>query len=130
MQIAYQVTGDGPLNIVMAPGTVSHLDLAWEHPAFRSEIDAWSSVARLVRFDKRGRGLSDRPTAVATLEERTDDIRAVMDAVGLERAVVYGRSEGGQMACMFAALYPERTTALVTWGPSRDGCRRRDTRGG
>jgi len=116
VQIAYQVTGDGPLDIVYAPGTVSHLDLAWEHPAFRREIEAWSSIARLVRFDKRGTGLSDRPTEAATLEERTDDIRAVMDAVGLERAVIYGRSEGGQMACMFAALYPEQTTALITWG--------------
>jgi class 3 adenylate cyclase len=115
VQIAYQVTGAGPLDIVLAPGTVSHLDLMWEGP-FRRTIAAWSSVARLVRFDKRGTGLSDRPTNVATLEERTDDIRAVMDAVGLERAVVYGSSEGGQMACMFAAQYPERTTALVTWG--------------
>jgi pimeloyl-ACP methyl ester carboxylesterase len=116
VRIAYQVTGDGPLDLVVAPGTVSHLDLAWEHPIFRREIEAWSEVARLVRFDKRGTGLSDRPTEAATLEERTDDIRAVMDAVGLERAVVYGRSEGGQMACVFAATYPERTTALVTWG--------------
>lgn len=116
VHIAYQVTGDGPLDVVLAPGTVSHLDLVWEHPAFRREIEAWDPYARLVRFDKRGTGLSDRPTDAATLEERTDDIRAVMDAVGLERAVVYGRSEGGQMACMFAATYPERTVALVTWG--------------
>ena len=116
IQIAYQSTGDGPLDIVMAPGTVSHLDLMWEHPIWRRQVEAWSAVARLVRFDKRGTGLSDRPTKAATLEERTDDIRAVMDAVGLEQAVIYGGSEGGQMACMFAALYPERTTALVTWG--------------
>jgi pimeloyl-ACP methyl ester carboxylesterase len=116
VQVAYQVTGDGPLDIVLAPGTVSHLDLAWESPMQRSMIEGWSSVARLVRFDKRGTGLSDRPTGAATLEERTDDIRAVMDAVGLERAVVFGGSEGGQMACMFAAQYPERTTALVMWG--------------
>src|SRR5260221_594750 len=116
VQVAYQVTGDGPLEVVLAPGTVSHLDLAWESPMMRSVIEAWSSAARLVRFDKRGTGLSDRPTGAATLEERTDDIRAVMDAVGLERAVVFGGSEGGQMACMFAAQYPERTTALVTWG--------------
>jgi pimeloyl-ACP methyl ester carboxylesterase len=116
VQVAYQVTGEGPLDIVMAPGTVSHLDLAWEHPVMRSMIEAWSSVSRLVRFDKRGTGLSDRPIGAATLEERTDDIRAVMDAAGLERAVVFGGSEGGQMACMFAAQYPERTTALVTWG--------------
>ncbi len=116
VQIAYQVTGDGPFDIVFAPGTVSHLDLAWEHPLMRRTIETWSAVARLVRFDKRGTGLSDRPTDVATLEERTDDIRAVLDAVGLERAVIFGGSEGGQMACMFAALYPERTVALATWG--------------
>lgn len=116
VHIAYQVTGNGPLDVVLAPGTVSHLDLGWEHPVFRREIEAWTSFARLVRFDKRGTGLSDRPTDAATLEERADDIRAVMDAVGLERAVVYGRSEGGQMACMFAAMYPERTIALITWG--------------
>jgi pimeloyl-ACP methyl ester carboxylesterase len=116
VQVAYQVTGEGPLDIVIAPGTVSHLDLAWEHPVMRNTIEAWSSVARVVRFDKRGTGLSDRPAGAATLEERSDDIRAVMDAAGLERAVVYGGSEGGQMACMFAAQHPERTTALVTWG--------------
>ena len=109
VQIAFQVTGEGPVDIVLAPGTVSHLDLWWDFPPFRREIEAWSSFARLVRFDKRGTGLSDRPTEAATLEERTDDIRAVMDAVGLDRAVIYGRSEGGQMACMFAAMYPERT---------------------
>jgi class 3 adenylate cyclase/pimeloyl-ACP methyl ester carboxylesterase len=116
IQIAYQVTGAGAFDMVLAPGTVSHLDLQWESPVARREIEAWSSVARLVRFDKRGTGLSDRPTNAATLEERADDIRAVMDAVGLERAVIFGRSEGGQMACLFAATYPERTVALVTWG--------------
>jgi class 3 adenylate cyclase len=116
VQIAFQVTGEGPVDIVLAPGTVSHLDLWWDFPPFRREIEAWSSFARLVRFDKRGTGLSDRPTDAATLEERTDDIRAVMDEVGLDSAVIYGRSEGGQMACMFAAMYPERTKALITWG--------------
>ena len=116
VQIAFQVTGEGPVDIVLAPGTVSHLDLWWDFAPFRREIEAWSSFARLIRFDKRGTGLSDRPTAVATLEERTDDIRAVMDEVGLDSAVIYGRSEGGQMACMFAAMYPERTKALITWG--------------
>ncbi len=116
VQIAFQVTGEGPVDIVLAPGTVSHLDLWWDFAPFRREIEAWSSFARLIRFDKRGTGLSDRPTDVATLEERTDDIRAVMDEVGLDSAVIYGRSEGGQMACMFAAMYPERTKALITWG--------------
>ncbi len=116
VHVAYQVTGEGPFDLVMAPGTASHLDLAWEYPASRRSIEMWSSIARLIRFDKRGTGLSDRPTVVATLEERADDIRAVLDAVGIERAVIFGGSEGGQMACMFAALYPERTQALITWG--------------
>src|SRR4030095_11773925 len=75
-----------------------------------------SSVFRLIRFDKRGTGLSDRPTAMATLEQRTDDIRAVMDAVGVDSAIVLGVSEGASMAAMFAATYPERTRALLIWG--------------
>ena len=116
VHVAYQVSGEGPFDLVMAPGTVSHLDLAWEYPASRRSIEMWSSISRLIRFDKRGTGLSDRPTRVATLEERADDIRAVLDAVGVERAVIFGGSEGGQMACMFAALYPDRTQALITWG--------------
>ena len=98
VHIAYQVTGEGPFDLVMAPGTASHLDLAWEYPASRRSIEMWSSIARLIRFDKRGTGLSDRPTVVATLEERADDIRAVLDAVGVERAVIFGGSEGGQVA--------------------------------
>jgi pimeloyl-ACP methyl ester carboxylesterase len=118
------VTGSGPLDVVLAPGTVSHLDLWWESPGTRRDIEVWSSLARLVRFDKRGTGLSDRPTDVATLEERSADFRAVMDAVGLERAVIFGRSEGGQMACMFAATYPERTTALATCGSGARNGRR------
>jgi pimeloyl-ACP methyl ester carboxylesterase len=116
VQIAYQVTGDGPLDVIWAPSTVSHLDLMWEFPVFRRAIEMWGEVARFVRFDKRGTGLSDRPAGAATLEERSDDIRAVLDAVGLERAVVFGSSEGGQMACMFAAMNPERVSVLALWG--------------
>lgn len=118
VQVAYQMLGKGPLDVVIAPGRMSHLGFMLEHPRFHRTIQAWSAVARLVLFDKRGTGLSDRPTAAATLEERADDFRAVMDAVGLERAVVYGQSEGGQLACMFAALHPERTVALAT-APAR-----------
>jgi pimeloyl-ACP methyl ester carboxylesterase len=84
--IAYQVTGDGPVDIIMAPGTMSHLDLDWEIPNRAQFFERFSRFCRLVRFDKRGTGLSDRPVTMATLEERSDDIRAVMDAVGLERA--------------------------------------------
>jgi class 3 adenylate cyclase/pimeloyl-ACP methyl ester carboxylesterase len=102
--------------MVVAPGTVSHLDLAWEWPVTARYIERLSSFCRLIRFDKRGTGLSDRPTNAATLEERIDDIRAVMDAAGSEEAVIFGGSEGGSMACLFAATYPIRTRALILWG--------------
>lgn len=114
--IAYQVTGDGPVDVIWAPGTMSHLDMDWENPRRAMFFEKFSKFCRLIRFDKRGTGLSDRPTKMATLEERTDDIRAVMDAVGLERAHIFGVSEGGSMASMFAAMYPERTLSLVIWG--------------
>jgi pimeloyl-ACP methyl ester carboxylesterase len=114
--IAYQVTGQGPDTMVLAPGTVSHLDLDWEHPHRAELIERLSAMFRLIRFDKRGTGLSDRPTAMATLEQRADDIRAVMDAVGVRSAILFGRSEGASMAAMFAASYPERTRALIIWG--------------
>ena len=116
VHVAYQITGSGPIDIVFAPGTVSHLDLDWERPD-RARLFSWlSSFCRLIRFDKRGTGMSDRPSTVATLEERTDDIRAVMDAASSERAVIYGASEGASMACVFAATYPERTRSLIIWG--------------
>ena len=116
VRIAYQVTGEGPIDMVWAPGTVSHLDLAWESPASAQGIERWSSFCRLIRFDKRGTGLSDRPTEAATLEERIDDIRAVMDDAGSRQAAIFGLSEGGSMACLFAATYPQRTRALLLWG--------------
>ncbi|MGQ0532808.1 MAG: adenylate/guanylate cyclase domain-containing protein [Caulobacteraceae bacterium] len=114
--IAYQITGDGPVDVVWAPGTMSHLDMDWENPRRAMFFEKLSQFCRLIRFDKRGTGLSDRPTKMATLEERTDDIRAVMDAVGLQRAHIFGVSEGGSMASMFAAMYPERTQSLIIWG--------------
>ena len=114
--IAYQVTGDGPVDIVLAPGTMSHLDLDWEIPRRALFFERFSRFCRLIRFDKRGTGLSDRPVKMATLEERADDIRAVMDAVGIERANIFGASEGGSMACMFAATYPQRMNSLLVWG--------------
>jgi pimeloyl-ACP methyl ester carboxylesterase len=116
VQVAYQVTGDGPVDMVLAPGTASHLGMDWEWPPRARLLESLSSFCRLIRFDKRGTGLSDRPTGAATLEERTDDIRAVMDAAGSEQAAILGVSEGGSMACLFAATYPERTRALLTWG--------------
>jgi pimeloyl-ACP methyl ester carboxylesterase len=116
VRIAYQVTGEGPVDVIFAPGTMSHLDMDWENPRRALFFERFGSFCRLIRFDKRGTGLSDRPMHMATLEERTDDIRAVMDAVGIERASLFGGSEGGSMACMFAATYPQRVNALIVWG--------------
>ena len=115
--VAYQITGEGhPVDLVHAPGTVSHLELFWDVAGALELIERLSSFARLIRFDKRGTGMSDRPPGPATLEERTDDIRAVMDAAGSERAFIFGSSEGGSMAAVFAATYPERTSGLILWG--------------
>ncbi len=116
VNIAYQVTGDGPLDLVMVMGFISHLELDWEEPRAAHFIERLSSFARLIRFDKRGTGLSDRPGGLPDLETRMDDVRAVMDAVGSERAALMGVSEGGPMAALFAATYPERTSALVLYG--------------
>jgi pimeloyl-ACP methyl ester carboxylesterase len=116
VRIAYQVTGDGPVDVVWAPGTMSHLDLDWEIPPRALFFERFSKFCRLIRFDKRGTGLSDRPLKMATLEERTDDIRAVMDDIGIERANIFGVSEGGSMACLFAATYPQRVNLLLVWG--------------
>jgi pimeloyl-ACP methyl ester carboxylesterase len=114
--IAYQITGNGPVDLLLAPGTVSHLDLDWDSPVIARFYERIGTFCRLIRFDKRGTGLSDRPLKMATLEERTDDIRAVMDAAGSLQATVLGRSEGASMACLFAATYPERTRSLIVWG--------------
>jgi pimeloyl-ACP methyl ester carboxylesterase len=115
LSIAYQVVGDGPIDVVLVPGFVSHLEIGWELPAWRSQWEALSAFARLIVFDKRGTGLSDRTDRLPSLEERMDDVRAVMDAAGSARAALIGISEGGPMALMFAATYPERTAALVLW---------------
>lgn len=115
VNIAYQVTGDGPLDLVLVPGFVSHLDIDWEDPRYAHMLKRLSSFARLIRFDKRGTGLSDRTVGLPDLETRMDDVRAVMDAAGSERAALYGYSEGGPMCCLFAATYPERVSALVIY---------------
>jgi pimeloyl-ACP methyl ester carboxylesterase/class 3 adenylate cyclase len=113
LNIAYQVTGDGPFDLVFAPGYVTHLELHWSIPSFTPVLEQMSSFARLIRFDKRGTGMSDRVSGAPTLEARMDDVRAVMDAVGSQRAAFYGLSEGAAMCILFAATYPERTAALV-----------------
>jgi len=115
VSIAYQVLGKGPVDIIYVPPFVSNLDLQWQEPEQARYLQRLASFSRLVMFDKRGTGLSDR-TGIATLEERMDDVRAVMDAVGLERGVVFGTSEGGAMSLLFTATYPERVQALILYG--------------
>lgn len=115
VNIAYQVVGAGPLDLVLVPGFVSHLDIDWEEPRPAHGLRRLASFARLIRFDKRGTGLSDRSVGLPDLETRMDDVRAVMDAVGSERAALYGYSEGGPMCCLFAATYPSRVSALVLY---------------
>jgi pimeloyl-ACP methyl ester carboxylesterase len=116
VSIAYSVLGDGPFDLVWTPGALSHLDFVWEDEDRRRFFLALASFSRLIVFDKRGTGLSDRVTGIADLETRMDDIRAVMDAAGSESAVVCGASEGGPMALLFAATYPERVRALINYG--------------
>ena len=115
VNIAYQVLGEGPIDLIIVPGVVSHLDLWWEQPKATRFFERLASFSRLILFDKRGTGLSDRVQA-ATLEQRMDDVRAVLDAVGSKCSAVAGVSEGGAMAILFAATYPERTSSLILYG--------------
>lgn len=116
LSIAYQVAGDGPLDIVYVPGLFFHQDLVHELSGWSRFLARLASFARVITFDKRGSGLSDRIPDVPTLEVRMDDVVAVMDAVGSERAVLFGTSEGGPMSVLFAASYPERTISLIIDG--------------
>jgi pimeloyl-ACP methyl ester carboxylesterase len=136
VNIAYQVVGTGPIDLVFVMGWVSHLEYFWNEPSFARFLERLGSMARLILFDKRGTGLSDPVpvTQLPTLEQRLDDVRAVMDAAGSRRAVLLGVSEGGPLCSLFAATYPEKTEALVMigsyarrmqdhdypWGPTRD----------
>ena len=113
VHVAYQVVGDGPRDLVLVPGWVSHLEYEWEEPRFSRFLRRLASFSRLILLDRRGTGLSDRVAALPSLEQRMDDVRAVMDAAGSARAAIFGISEGGPMAMMFAATYPERVSALV-----------------
>jgi pimeloyl-ACP methyl ester carboxylesterase len=115
VHIAYQTIGDGPLDIVFVDGFITHLGAQWEDLAYRRFAERLASFARVILFDKRGMGLSDR-VAAGTLEERMDDVGAVMEAVGSERAALIGVSEGGPMSILFAATYPERTHSLILCG--------------
>ena len=116
VDIAYRVVGDGPVDLVYAQGSVTHLEINWELPQFRRYCERLGEFARVILFDKRGMGMSDRVPGATTLEVRMDDIRAIMDAVGSERAAVMGESEGGPLAMLFAAAHPERTVALILQG--------------
>jgi pimeloyl-ACP methyl ester carboxylesterase/DNA-binding CsgD family transcriptional regulator len=115
VNIAFQVFGAGPFDLVLVPGWVSHLEHMWRHPFYAAYLQRLARFARLILFDKRGTGLSDR-VSVGSLEDRIDDIGAVMDALGIRRAAVYGVSEGGPLALLFAAMHPDRVSALVVYG--------------
>lgn len=121
VSIAYQVIGAGPRDLLIVPGFISHLEQAWEDPAYGRFLQRLASFSRLIRFDKRGTGLSDRIGGIPTLEERMDDVRAVLDATGSESAALFGISEGGPMSILFAATYPERTSALILYGSIAKG---------
>jgi class 3 adenylate cyclase/pimeloyl-ACP methyl ester carboxylesterase len=122
VHVAYQVVGGGPVDMVFVMGWVTNLEAMWEEPGFARFLDRLASFSRLILFDKRGMGLSDRvpDDRLPDLETRMDDVRAVMDAAGSERAVVFGVSEGGPMSILFAATYPERTIALALYGTVAD----------
>lgn len=115
VSLAYQVTGDGP-DLVLIPGWVSHIEYAWEIPGYAEFLRRLASFSRLILLDRRGTGLSDPVAALPTLEERADDVRAVMDAAGAARAAVFGISEGGPMSMLLAATHPERVAALLLYG--------------
>jgi len=126
VSIAYQVLGEGPPDLVFVPGLISNIESAWQQPAVAAWLRNLASFSRLIWFDKRGTGVSDRVADVPTLETRMDDVRAVMDEVGSQQAVLMGVSEGGPMSILFAATHPERVAALILWGSDVKGVRTDD----
>lgn len=126
VHIAYQVFGEGAADLVIVPGFISHLEHMWDEPSLARFLERLGSFCRVIAFDKRGTGLSDRPGKPPTLEERMEDVHAVMDAVRSERAALFGISEGGPMSVLFAATYPERTSALILYGTWAKGLRSED----
>jgi class 3 adenylate cyclase len=121
VHIAYQVLGSGPINLVFAPGLISHLNYYWKYDGTARFFESLGKFARVALFDKRGTGLSDREAGIPTFEERMDDIRAVMDSAGFDKAVLFGVSEGAAMSMLFAASYPSRTSALIIYGGQAKG---------
>jgi pimeloyl-ACP methyl ester carboxylesterase len=126
LQIAYQVIGKGPFDLILTPAWTSNLEWYWQDPGVARFCERLSSFCRLILFDKRGTGLSDPVIHTATFEQRLDDIRAVMDAAGSDQAVIFGYSEGGPMSILFAAIYPERVSSLVLWGAVAKGAASKD----
>ena len=115
VHIAYQIVGDGPIDLVVAPGFVSHVECCWEEPSYARFLRRLASFSRLILLDKRGTGLSDRLTGMPTLEHRMDDVRAVMDAAQSDRAAILGISEAGALSAVFAATYPNRASHLILY---------------
>ncbi len=111
--VAYQVFGNGPFDLVVVPAALSNIERGWEFESWRAYYGTLASFARVLLFDKRGTGISDPVPAAPSVEERMDDLRAVMDAAGSERAALIGSLDGGAMAALFAATYPERAAALI-----------------
>ncbi len=116
VHVAWQAFGEGPVDLVMAPGFVSHIENYWTEPRFARWLERLGQGCRVVLFDKRGTGLSDRVPELPAMDERMDDVRAVMDAVGIDKAALFGISEGGSLAAFFAACHPEKCSALVLYG--------------
>ena len=116
VNIAYQVVGEGSADLILVPGFVSHLEVAWEQPRLAHFLSRLASFSRLIMFDKRGSGMSDPVDSSPSMDERMDDIRAVMDAVGSRSGTLFGISEGGTLSMLFAYRHPERTRALVLYG--------------
>jgi pimeloyl-ACP methyl ester carboxylesterase len=116
VNIAYQVMGDGPVDIIIVPGFISHIEFRHELPGYTASLRRLSNFARVVTFDKRGQGLSDRVSDAPSLEQRMDDVRAIMDAIGSQQATLFGHSEGCAMSALFAATYPERVSRLIMFG--------------
>jgi pimeloyl-ACP methyl ester carboxylesterase len=118
VSLAYQVVGEGPIDVVFTPGFVSNVDYWWEVPTAVRFIERLVFFSRVIMWDKRGTGLSDPSARVPPVEERVEDLRAVLDSAGSERAALFGISEGGPMNLLFAGTYPDRTAALVLYGTS------------
>lgn len=116
IHIAYQVFGEGPIDLVFVPGFVSHIENYWDEPSFARWLRRLGSFSRVIMFDKRGTGLSDQVNELPGMDQRMDDVRAVMDVVGIERAVIFGISEGGSLATLFAASHPEQSQSLIIYG--------------